>query len=189
MSQIKRAELLFKNHLARLGISMEVRSFIVFVNDEFALYNLSRDLKIILPGQIKRFLKSLSRETYSEVSVNKVELLLENQLLKSKYDFNVDLRYEDMTRGVTCGSCNGWMIVKNKTTMICKSCTYEEKVDDAFRRCLEELNILFPNHKITVNSAMDWTDHVFSISKTRRLLNKICTQHGKSRGTHYKLEG
>ncbi|MCD8511366.1 MAG: NERD domain-containing protein [Bacillus sp. (in: Bacteria)] len=61
--QVERSLESFRPLLRKLKCNLPIQAYVIFVNPEFTLLQAPRDLKIILPSQINRFLRKLNGQT------------------------------------------------------------------------------------------------------------------------------
>lgn len=189
LSQTERAEIMLKNHLKRLNLNLDVRYYVVFVNDQCSIYQLTRDKPIVMASQLNRFLESLNEEAYDKNHSYTLKKLESARLKESRYNLELKLDFSQARKGLTCQSCSGWLEVETYNSLKCRSCGADEKIDDAIRRSITEMKTLFPNDAITLSRLSEWIGHAYTPSKLRRLLNVICHSHGDKKGRHYTLKG
>src|SRR5699024_3450823 len=82
-SQVERAEIMLHSHLKRLNLNLNIKYYVVFVNEQFSLYCLTRDMPVVMASQLNRFLDSLNEEVYDKKHEYIVHRLEDSRLLKS----------------------------------------------------------------------------------------------------------
>src|SRR5690606_34619969 len=63
LHQISRTEPLLRKLLQKHGYHLPIKSFVIFINPEFTLYQAPRNIPIILPTQIKQHFKTIQQQT------------------------------------------------------------------------------------------------------------------------------
>src|SRR5699024_6935031 len=59
--QLKRSDFLLRQLLLQLNFDLQVKSYLVFMNHDFTLYQLSPGLPILLRSQLHRFIKKINK--------------------------------------------------------------------------------------------------------------------------------
>ncbi len=187
-SQVERAEIMLHSHLKRLNLNLNIKYYVVFVNEQFSLYCLTRDMPVVMASQLNRFLDSLNEEVYDKKHEYIVRRLEDSRLLKSRYELELNLDFNKAKKGLACQYCSGWLEVDTYKQLKCQSCGTREEIESAIGRSITELETLFPSDEITLRRLLEWIDHTYSPSKLRRLLKEICHTHGSKKGRYYTLK-
>lgn len=190
--QLKRNETLLRQFLRSLDCHFPIESWVVFINPEFTLYEASRDLPIIFPSQMNRFLGTLNR-TASKLTNRHIKLaeqLVSAHIVDSPYSRTrlPSFDYGQLQKGVLCpnSQCLGFMAPKGNRTLMCMECRYEEKMELGLLRNIEELKLLFPGVKITTNLIFEWCGGVGSKKMVGRVLRENYHVMGKKKYTYYE---
>src|SRR5699024_1183484 len=121
--QLERTEFLFKRWMSDFRMNFPIKSYVVFVHDGFWLYVDSMELPIIYRPQLRRFLRLLSRGTYSGEVNNRhrrfVEILLKQHMDDSPYVRLPDYKFEVLRKGLVCLQCNSYMELFGYKRVIC----------------------------------------------------------------------
>lgn len=187
-SQVERAEIMLHSHLKRLKLDLNIKYYVVFVNEQFSLYCLTKDMPVVMASQLNRFLESLNEEIYDKKHEYTVNRLEEGRLLKSRYEHELKLDFYKAKKGLVCQYCSGRLEVDTYKQLKCQSCETREEIESAIGRSITELETLFPDDKITLRRLLEWIDNTYSPSKLRRLLKEICHTHGSKKGRYYTLK-
>src|SRR5690625_1926327 len=185
--QLQRTEFLFKQLLLSLNVNIPVKSFVVFVHEEFKLYQSPLGEPIIYPSQLNRFMEKLNNNlgaltnrhrqlAQRLISMHKKESM--NSRLPY-YDFN------DLRKGIACKNCADFLIPITNFKLTCPKCEWTELIDSAIMRATREFALLFPDEKITTTAIYDWTGAICSKKVIRRILMENMKTVGSKRHTHY----
>ncbi len=182
--QLKRTEMMLRKLLNDLNENLPIESTIVFVNDDFYLYQAPLEMPIIFPTQLKKFVQRL-HSTSSKV--NKHQYALAEKLLSLHNDkpMFIDLpkySYDQMELGITCSQCQSFCVQSCRAKITCPYCHFSEFVEPAVLRSIEEFKLLYPEMPITTNRIYDWCKVVKSKKTIRRVLlkNYYLEGHGRS---------
>jgi hypothetical protein len=181
LQQLQRSLLLFKQLLQNLGYNLHIEGCIVFNHPEFTLYQAPSDIPFILPTQMKRFLKKLDQKPSHLTIAHKklAEKLLSLHKPESNNSKKPVYEYASLGKGLYCFKCFSFSIVVNGQRLACKDCGNVEKLSAAVIRMVEELQLLFPERKITTNEVFEWCGGVI-VSKKR--INRVLGRHYRSVG-------
>ncbi|WP_078545071.1 nuclease-related domain-containing protein [Litchfieldia alkalitelluris] len=187
LDQLKRSDGLFQRMLQELGLKYSIRSYLVFVNPEFHLYQCSTDHPIIFPTQLERFIKKLSLESQklNDRCFKLANLLLSRHIPKSPYLKTFEYTYNQLAKGITCVRCQSFTKAVGKHTISCDSCGLAESVDSAVLRTIEEFTRLFPDMQITSRGVLEWCMIVKSKKTILRILSEHFKLEGHSKSSHY----
>ncbi|MFC4619215.1 nuclease-related domain-containing protein [Camelliibacillus cellulosilyticus] len=187
LHQLERAELLLSQCIQSIGIILPIVSRVVFVNPEFALFQAPREYPIILPAQINRFLKQL-RNAPSTLTKKHFELakkLTFRHIKRSSHESVPVYTYDQLKKGIHCGSCHSFHVKLIGRRSVCQHCGYEEPLESAFMRSVDEFHTLFPERKITVPAIMDWCKLDIDRRRVGKILKKNMNFVFKSRHSYY----
>jgi Nuclease-related domain len=186
--QLKRCESLLRQLLQNLGYKFPTKSNLVFINPEFTLYQAPKNLPIIFPTQVNRFLKKLKQEP-SKLNTRHMKLadqLVSLHINKSPYTQLPPYSYGQLKKGITCASCNSFLITIDEKKVVCEECGRQEQIESAVLRSVEELKLLFPDKKITTKLVHEWCKVVDSLKIIRRILKQNYRSMGKNRYVNYE---
>lgn len=180
LDQLKRSKLLFSQLLKQLGIHFSIEAYVVFINPEFTLYQFPPNLPVILPTQLKRFFDELNMQPSKLTNAHRTlaEKLVSLHTPSSPSIHLPAYSFEQLKKGLTCKTCGSFIISVDGKKMVCGSCGFEEGVESAILRGVEEVQLLFPNRKITTNDIHEWCQAVDSKKTVRRILS-----------SHFKVKG
>lgn len=185
--QLERSTFLLKQLLKQLKINIDVRAYIVFVSKQFTLYKAPLHLPIILPGQIKRFLRQTSANASQLTSRSETiaKLLTSRHKETSAYERLPSYEIDDVARGVFCVKCGNQLQRKNKSSFACQHCQINFLIDNIILQTIVQYHLLFPNNKITTQHIVDWSGNAFSKNAVRKVLSTNLKTIAKGKHTHY----
>lgn len=186
--QLKRSETLFRQLLQNLNMDHLVRASAVFVNPEFTLYQAPIDQPIILPTQVKRFIKELNN-TPSALDKSHQKLaqtLLSMHQTKNPYSTFPNYKYEQLEKGMHCRECGSLNTEVDHYDLVCGKCGTHERIEKAILRHIEEIKVLFPEIKITTQNIYDWCNGKVSKRTFLRVLKKNYKTVGKTKDVYFE---
>lgn len=172
LKQVERSESLLRQYLQKLGISIPIEPYLVYINPEFTLYQAPLNDTIIFPTQINRFMKKFNMlpGKINERHMKLAQRFAADHIIESPYDQIQPYNYNGLRKGLTCCLCHSFSITVGEKNMICNVCEYEEKIETAVIRHVEELKLLFPDLKITTRVVHDWCQVDICEKRIRRIL-------------------
>ncbi|MCJ8009401.1 NERD domain-containing protein [Lederbergia wuyishanensis] len=185
--RLERSEFLLRRLLQDHGYNIPAESYLVYVNPDFHLYNSPRNLPIIYPVQLNRFIDKLRRlpsktnERHKTLAHKLISLHKED----SPFTRLPEYSYEKLRKGITCASCYSFNIESKKTLVVCKNCRGMENIDTAVLRSVEEFRLLFPDRKITTSDIYDWCKGLKTKETIQKILLKKYIQIGKTKSSYY----
>lgn len=186
--QLERSTSLLRQLLNSLGFHLEIKSYIVFINPEFTLYQAPKNAPIILPSQLNRFMKKLNKKHSRLNNMHKklAEKLLALHKVDNPYQRLPKYTYEQLTKGVICVKCHQFIEKIIKKEFMCSYCGTQEKVETAVIRSIGEIQLLFPEKKITTTEVYDWCNGVLSRKTIRHVLKNHFNVVGIKRHQYFK---
>ncbi|KGM44863.1 nuclease-related domain-containing protein [Neobacillus niacini] len=183
MLQLKRCHSELRQLLQKYNYKFPIEAYLVFINPNFTLFLPSQNPQIILPTQVKSFVKKLYSlpAKLSDWHHKLADLLISLHKTENPYVRLPKYEYDTLKKGMTCAACHSFNFSVSRTKLTCKNCGFEERVEVAVMRHVEELKILFPDIKITTNLIFNWCKIIRSKKRIRKILLKkfILKGHGK----------
>lgn len=188
IDQLKRSTALFRQFLHNHKLNYLVEPFVIFINPEFSLYQAPMDEPIILPTQVNRFIRDLSK---IPSSLNDGHRELAKQILSSHQTRNPfkilpNYQYDQLQKGIYCRECGAFQVSVINYYFVCEQCGEKEKIELAVLRNIKELQILFPERKITTTSIYEWCNGYLCRKTYSRILKKYYTAVGSTSNTYYE---
>lgn len=190
LGQTERERRLLNELQKKHGYEFPVSSYVVFVNEEFALYLLQPKLPLILPNQIHRFINNKINNTHSKLSSTHYELahkLLSLRVSKPLSDRLPKYEFEQLRKGIHCLYCDGFLTTGDfhGRKLVCDTCRCMESRESAVLRSVDEYSILFPESKITTNTIWKWCDRILSKFKIRKILFQFLQPVGSQKQMYF----
>lgn len=186
--QVDEASSKFRELLQRIGVRKSVRHYVVFINEEFHLYNAPDHLSIITRAQLRRVLDNLAR---NRDAVNDTTLQLKEKLLahniKDTRPAQIIYHYDDLKKNVFCFNDGTPLHLSGRNSFTCEICDFKTSVKEVVLETARDFSVLFPTEKITVPALIDFSGGVLTKHNLQKALNEECVRHNKGRGTYYTL--
>lgn len=176
----------FRELLYRLDIRRSVRKFVVFINEEFHLYNAPDHLSIITRAQLRRALNNLTRhqQVANSATLNLKDTLLKLNI-KDTRPTQVLYHYDDLKKGLFCYRDGAVLESYNRVTLVCPTCGSKISVKDAVLQSAQDFYTLFPRENLTIPTLYDFSGRILSKYNLRKVLFEACERHSQARGTYY----
>lgn len=189
VQNLQRAESLLRQLLHSIGITHPIESYVVFINPEFTLFQAPRTLPIILPTQIPRFIKKLSKiaSGFGLSETNLANKLHSLHIAESPFSRVPPYKYEQLKKGHYCKVCHSYSLRKHNRKLVCKLCEFEETFEAAIMRAVKEFSELFPDRRITVGAIKEWCGSEVSIKTISDNLRKNLKLVKKGGHSYYIL--
>jgi Nuclease-related domain len=190
LDQLKRSTSLLRQLLQKLGYNISIEGFVVFINPRFTLYQAPLNEPIIYPTQLEVFMKKFNTQpsTLNNQHKKLAEKLVSLHQTESQYSQVHTYEYNQLKKGITCKECSSISPSIRGKKIVCGDCGYEEFVEPAVMRNVEELLLLFPDLKITTNVVYEWFRGVVFKKTISRSLAKNFNTVGVRRWTFYDNE-
>ncbi|MEH7305714.1 NERD domain-containing protein [Neobacillus drentensis] len=174
LHQLEREETLLREVLHNIGIKIPIESYVVFINPAFFLYQAPLNKPIIYSNQLPLFMKNLNMQpsNLNTWHMKLAEKLVSLHQTELPYDRLPPYEYGRLRKGTTCKRCNSFSVSVKGYKIVCGTCGCEEEVASAVIRGVEEINLLFPNIKITTNLVHEWCKIFESKKAIRRVLKQ-----------------
>jgi hypothetical protein len=187
LDQIKRSDTLLQQVFQKINYSISIKSNVFFVNPAFTLYQAPLDKPIIYPTQLAKYIEEFNAKPsiLNEDHYKLAEYLVKEHKPASPYSRVPPYHYDQLKKGKTCMSCHSFSVKAGETKIGCKVCGHVEKVEDGILRSVRELQLLFPNIKVTTNLVYEWCKVIESKKQIRRILQKHYKTVGARHSTYY----
>jgi hypothetical protein len=189
--QLKRSDFLLRQLLLQLNFDLQVKSYLVFMNHDFTLYQLSPGLPILLRSQLHRFIKKINKMSppLTEHHFHLREQLYNKVLHKTIHEQIPAYDYSNVKKGILCSACQHPISTVMKKKIICKQCNREEGVREAIFRSVKEFHLLFPDEKITTSHIYEWCNATVSKKLIRNVLLQKLQFISRGRYSYYVFRG
>lgn len=187
ITQLERTEFLFKKLLQDLRVSFPLRSFLVFINPSFYLYQSPILPQFLYYGQIEGFFQSITKKAppLTKQTLQLKEELMSRKIERSKYGIVPDYRKEELKRGLFCPLCHYNLDRKGQLYLYCRQCKERFHVYDTLLHAIAQFQLLFPEEKITTGKITDWCGQAFSRVFISRFLKRHLKMQPNGSYTYY----
>lgn len=185
--QIRKSQPLLQQLVRKLGYPFTVKAYVVFINPEFELFQLPRDLPFVFARQLPRFLQELGNDASAPTKAGQELAERLSRLHIEEYRPNnlPDYLYSDLKKGILCPECFSFAQTHTRKNRICTNCGQTESVQGAIHRSAEEFRILFPGQQLTVEKVHEWCGGCYEKQRMRRTLKRYYQMHYHRNGTYY----
>lgn len=187
--QLTRCETLFRKYLLERKLNFPIKSYLIFINPHFTLYNAPINPSIILPTQLDKFIEKLQMEMSNPGTKNTklVEHILSDHRSGSPNPNLPKYEYGELRKGIFCVICSKMMIpaIDRLGKLICSSCAKVESLEAAVLRGVLEFEVLFPEKKVTTMGIYKWCDGIVSIRTILRILDMHYRKMGQGKSTYF----
>lgn len=188
LHQLDRIQTLLRKLLRKIGLTLHVEGYVIFINPNFFLYQAPLNDSIVYHSQLNRFIGELADKP-SEL--NNVHRKLADFLLKENitdhpirdlptYSFNL------LRKDLMCACCHTLSVGVSGKMLVCSQCNHKESLETAIVRCVEELRLLFPEEKIKTSLIHDWCRANYSRKVIRKILLKHYNLVGYGKWSYYE---
>ena len=188
LDQLKKCELNLRQLLQSLGFNVKIRSFIVFINPEFTLYQTPLNMPFIFPTQLNKLIQQLNntRFTIKPNTKKLAEKLVSIHIQDSPFKSIPDYNYDQLRKGIVCEGCRSFSVVVDGYYCVCSSCGHRERIRHSIVRSTKEFKHLFPERKITTNVIKDWCGIIESKPRIKRVLQNNFIINGNNKWMYFK---
>ncbi|WP_210367320.1 nuclease-related domain-containing protein [Bacillus sp. REN3] len=185
--QLRRSETLMRQMLKSINSNLSLEAYDVFTNPEFTLWQAPLNQPIILPTKINRFMKKINNK-HSRLNSNHKKLaekLMSLNLPESPYIRLPSYEYDQLEKGIHCGTCQFPLRPHKGRTLICENCSTVESTESAVLRAVDEFRLLFPKKKITTSSIHEWCNFIVSRKIIQRILMNYLHLNREGKMSYY----
>jgi hypothetical protein len=188
LHQLERCESLLNQLLLKYGFHFPMSGAVVFIHDEFTLYQAPTDKPFIFLSQLRKYFTQLNATStlLSKHHVSLGENLKSLHTTDDRYKQIPPYKYEQLRKGITCRKCSSFSVKIKRLHSICEACGCEETISDAVMRTVKEFQLLFPEKKITARIIQDWCRSVKSRKTITAILARNFRTAGENRWIYYE---
>lgn len=189
LNQLNKSDYLLRQLVKNLGYNLPVKSYLVFINRDFTLYQLPPNLPILLRSQLNRFIQFLNK---SHVPLKQEHHQLAQDLKKvqitdSSFEKLPDYDFKQLRKGITCPECYMFLSRERQSFLLCDNCGYTETLEKGILRNVFEFHLLFPDMKITTNVIYEWCGIFKSLLTIRKVLSRHFTFIENGPHSYYEI--
>lgn len=188
LHQLNRTTMLFRQLMEEQRVSFQLQSYIVFINNQFTLFQAPVNDQFILPTMLPIHVKKLNSERggLNKSHYRFAETLKQLHLEDTTFMTLPDYSFESLTKGAFCENCSVEFARLKGRTCECPDCGQKELAQDVILRQISEFKLLFPNNKLMTRTIYEWCGKLFSEKSIRIALSKRYTLKGQSNASYYE---
>lgn len=187
--QLERCTALLRKFLLERKYNISIKSYLIFINPHFTLYQAPQIPNIILPTQLDGFIEKLQMDTANPgTRYNKlIETILSEKLTHYPNSTIPKYEYSELSKGVICKECGSAMmpLIDRRGKLVCCECSKMESIESIVLRSVDELQVLFPEKKITTMGLYDWCNGSMGDKTIQRQLLKHFTRRSRGKFSYY----
>lgn len=190
LDQLRRSELLLRQLLQQSYPHVAIHSKLIFIHDEFTLYNAPVDLPAILPTQLPRYVQQLRRnQPAPSAQVGNIsKFFISLHRTDASFSTLPTYTYNNLRKGMTCeNECGGFLVSFAREQCICQKCHNVISKEKAIYNAIVQFHALFPEKKITTSAIWKWCKDIQSKHVIRRVLKKYLIYQPNGKYSHYIL--
>lgn len=177
--------------LKKWQFNFEVMGRVVFIDPSFYLYNTPLDQPFLFVAHLDEWVRGLNRysgwvgESHQRLAE---KLIACDSPAKIDYDILPSYSMSSLQKGITCGTCHSFLIEVVGQRVCCLECGGKEKAALTIARLAHELELLFPNERLTSSRIQVYSGNKFSRRRIGRSLAKTYRMIGQKRYAYYVYE-
>lgn len=189
IDQLDNTVILLKRLFKRIDIHIPIKSYVVFIGEDFHLYEAPRNINIVMRSQLPNFLNEL-RLTYRHADENTIEFIntLNEFMHLEERRLHIDYSYDSLKKSIFCNDDGGELVLNNRTYYECPKCYKKTSIEDVVLQAIFDFHTLFPEKKLTISSLYNFTGGKISKYHYRKLLKKNFKRLGNGRSVHYTVD-
>lgn len=188
LNQISNASSLLRILMDQMGYHLPSKTYIVFINHNFSLFEAPRMEELLVPGRIESHFSKVNEisdgltPTHRRFAEEIMSLHIEDFSLHNVPFYNETT----IKKGVTCFHCGAFISDFTKNwSCVCKFCGKKERLSQTIVRHADEFIRLYPEQKITTPTISEFCGHELPEHRIRYALKHNYQMHGKKRWRYY----
>ncbi|SOC37905.1 nuclease-related domain-containing protein [Salinicoccus kekensis] len=145
---------------------------IVFIHPEQTIYSLPNHQNIyVRTNMMKRLKYVLQPNQYDYPRF--IEMLDSRRVVKSAYDADANVTFEELAGGVFCPDCEHVPLQRvHRGKFMCKSCSHDYTTVEVLKQLVEELRTLNSSWQLSSSKLAEYSGHTCSSATIRRYRQK-----------------
>ena len=187
-AQLDRAKGKLMNLMDDADLHVKVEAALIFTSDDFRLT--SEDQRIWQETIVRNNLRKYLRQFYNERLENKAKSIantIRNSVVDNTY-FEKTADIDQLRRGLYCGECGNFNLIKKRFQFICAECETIESHDSHLLRAMHDYKYLFYNQPMTQRIFTYLINDEVNKSTIYRFFQKHCHINKKGNYTTYTLK-
>lgn len=170
------------------GMTFNVSGKVIFPNDEFRLHSEDHSIwkNVVLRSGLREYFRGFNNY-YAGEYADKIVHLIKNRIVENPY-FNDAAEMERLRRGLYCGKCASFNLIKGRFQLTCSDCGSIESNETHLLRAMSDFKYLFYNQPMSREALLELINHQFHKSTVYRAIRKHCLIEQKGNSTTYTLK-
>lgn len=170
------------------NMHFKVDGAVIFMGDDFRLTTKSDHIwsETVMRNQLRDYLRQFKNERIGDAAKNIVHVIKDATAVNPYFEKAGDITR--MQRGLYCGECGSFELIKGRFQFTCTSCGTIESNETHLLHTMSDHKYLFFNQPITKQSILHLIDHQISADSVYRFLKKHCYSHLKGKKTTYTFK-
>ncbi|WP_414045595.1 nuclease-related domain-containing protein [Macrococcus equi] len=167
----------------KLGLDYEVKSYVVFVGEQFQVTGYNGDDRILFDQDLKKIFKSLNTVEVTSEDIQVARMLMEYHDDSDEYQRIFYYEFEEMKKGVKCPKCRNFLPSnRNRLKKVKCQCGCEITKKEIVKLAFDAIYLL-KNRGVTVGDIAMFS----GIGRTtiKEVLKNKCQRIGIQRGSKY----
>lgn len=154
--------------MREFNMHLNMANNIVFIHPEQTIYNVPNHQNIYVSTNLKKRLRHVLKPNQYDYS-RFVAMLDSRRILRSAYDADVNVSFEELAGGVYCPECENSRLKRvHRDKFICEECKVESWQYEVVQQLIEELRILNSSWNLNSEMISKYSNKVISSSTVRR---------------------
>lgn len=187
-AQLDRAKGKLMNLMDDANLHVKVEAALIFTSDDLRL--ISEDQRIWKEAIMRNYLRNYLRQFYNERLGNKAKSIantIRNSVVDNNY-FEESADINQLRRGLYCGECGSFNLMKRRFQFFCTECETIESYDSHLLRSMNDFKYLFYNQPMTKRAFSYFINEEINKSTMFRAFQKYCHIDKKGNYTTYTLK-
>lgn len=170
------------------ALNFKVAGKVVFPNDDFRLHSEDNSIwgDVVVRSNLRKYFRGFNNE-YAGQAADEIALLIKSKIVDNSY-FNEKADMANLQKGLYCGSCHSFNLIKRRKYFICTNCKKKEDNETHLLRAMSDYKFLFYNETMTCKAISQLINNMIHQRTVQRHLIKHCTATKKGNETTYKFK-
>ena len=169
-------------------VSAEISGKVIFPNDDFKLYSEDNSIwkNIVIRMDLKKYFRQFKND-YNTEKAGRLVTLIRDHISDNPY-FNGSTNVAGVRKGLYCGSCGNFNLIKTRYHRQCSGCGAKESNETHMLRVMSDYKYLYYGEGMTRRSLLELIGNEFDKKVVYRALVKYCDAHKKGNQTYYTFK-
>lgn len=170
------------------GLHFNVEGAVIFTGDDFRLTTESDHIwsETVMLNQLRNYFREFKDDRIGDKAKSIVRHI-KNAIAENPY-FEEEVDISRLQRGLYCGACGSFELIKGRFQYTCASCGSIESNETHLLRTMSDHKFLFYNHPMTKRSILELIAYTFHENTVYRALQKHCYINKNGPCTSYMLK-